>query len=150
MVAPGSLVEQWQDELGKKFNLEFDILTRDMLESSRSGNPFSDRDRLIVRLDVLARNEELQTSSWALASGVSLSAMKPIAMSATYSARGQIYAALSVGQKLGPCMPTSAPHVGDPAQRQRRGFSSSSRRCSTGSLDGGRFRDGVHYSTPRT
>lgn len=56
VVAPGSLVEQWQDELGQKFNLEFDILSRDMIENSRSGNPFSDRDRLIVRLDVLARN----------------------------------------------------------------------------------------------
>ena len=60
IVAPGSLVEQWQDELGQKFNLEFDILTRDMIETSRSGNPFEDRHRLIVRLDVLARNEELQ------------------------------------------------------------------------------------------
>ncbi len=32
VVAPGSLVEQWQDELGEKFGLEFDILTRDMIE----------------------------------------------------------------------------------------------------------------------
>ena len=39
VVAPGSLVEQWQDELGEKFGLEFDILTRDMIETSRSGNP---------------------------------------------------------------------------------------------------------------
>ncbi|WP_370197056.1 SNF2-related protein, partial [Roseibium sp.] len=39
VVAPGSLVEQWQDELGEKFDLEFDILTKDMIESSRSGNP---------------------------------------------------------------------------------------------------------------
>lgn len=31
VVAPGSLVEQWQDELGEKFSLEFDILTRDMI-----------------------------------------------------------------------------------------------------------------------
>ena len=60
IVAPGSLVEQWQDELGEKFGLEFDILTREMLESSRSGNPFEDRDRLIARLDMLARNEALQ------------------------------------------------------------------------------------------
>ena len=36
VVAPGSLVEQWQDELGDKFNLEFDILTRDMIEISRA------------------------------------------------------------------------------------------------------------------
>ena len=49
VVAPGSLVEQWQDELGEKFGLEFDILTRDMIESSRSGNPFDDRDYRIGR-----------------------------------------------------------------------------------------------------
>ena len=42
IVAPGSLVEQWQDELGEKFDLEFDILSRDMIETSRSGNPFND------------------------------------------------------------------------------------------------------------
>lgn len=60
VIAPGSLVEQWQDELGEKFSLEFDILTRDMIEGSRSGNPFNDRNFLIARLDVLARNEELQ------------------------------------------------------------------------------------------
>jgi SNF2 family DNA or RNA helicase len=60
IVAPGSLVEQWQDELGQKFGLEFDILSRDMIETSRSGNAFNDRHRLIARLDVLARNEDLQ------------------------------------------------------------------------------------------
>ena len=60
VVAPGSLVEQWQDELGEKFKLEFDILTRDMVESSRSGNPFNDKNYLIARLDVLARNDDLQ------------------------------------------------------------------------------------------
>ncbi len=60
IIAPGNLVEQWQDELGEKFGLEFDILTRDMIESSRSGNPFDDCGRLIARLDMLARNEELQ------------------------------------------------------------------------------------------
>ncbi|MCY4265160.1 MAG: SNF2-related protein, partial [Gammaproteobacteria bacterium] len=55
VVAPGSLVEQWQDELGEKFNLEFDILSRDIIENSRSGNPFNDRNHLIIRLDMLAR-----------------------------------------------------------------------------------------------
>ena len=45
VVAPGSLVEQWQDELGEKFNLEFDILTNDMIQSSRSGNPFNDKNQ---------------------------------------------------------------------------------------------------------
>ena len=60
VVAPGNLVEQWQDELGEKFGLEFDILTRDMIGGSRSGNPFNDCHRLIARLDMLARNDELQ------------------------------------------------------------------------------------------
>ena len=60
IVAPGGLVEQWQDELGEKFALEFDILSRDMIETSRSGNLFNDRNHLIARLDVLARNENLQ------------------------------------------------------------------------------------------
>ena len=60
IVVPGSLVEQWQDELGQKFNLDFKILSRDMIEGSRSGNPFNDQNLLIARLDVLARNETLQ------------------------------------------------------------------------------------------
>ena len=31
-----------------------------MIETSRSGNAFNDHNRLIARLDVLARNEDLQ------------------------------------------------------------------------------------------
>lgn len=34
IVAPGSLVEQWQDELNDKFHLRFAILTGDQLEAS--------------------------------------------------------------------------------------------------------------------
>ena len=45
IVAPGSLVEQWQDELSEKFDLDFDIVTRDQIEASRTGNPFEERDR---------------------------------------------------------------------------------------------------------
>ncbi len=60
IVAPGSLVDQWQDELEEKFALSFQIVTRDMLRSSYGGNPFQDNDRLILRLDMAARSEELQ------------------------------------------------------------------------------------------
>ena len=59
VVAPGSLVEQWQDELGEKFGLEFDLLTRDMIEASRTANPLAERPLLIARLDMLARDDEL-------------------------------------------------------------------------------------------
>ncbi|GIU92728.1 MAG: hypothetical protein KatS3mg011_1634 [Acidimicrobiia bacterium] len=37
VVAPGSLVEQWQDELWQRFQLPFDILSRDMVEAARAG-----------------------------------------------------------------------------------------------------------------
>jgi superfamily II DNA or RNA helicase len=60
VVAPGSLVEQWQEELSDKFDLRFDILSRDMVEAARTGNPFQERNLLIARLDQLARSEELQ------------------------------------------------------------------------------------------
>ena len=48
IVVPGGLAEQWQDELGEKFGLEFELLTREMVESTRSGNPFEERRRLIA------------------------------------------------------------------------------------------------------
>ena len=60
VIAPGSLVEQWQDELWQKFGLNFEILTKDMIEAARSGNPFGEKPLLIARLDHLSRNEELQ------------------------------------------------------------------------------------------
>lgn len=60
IVAPGNLVEQWQDELAEKFGLSFDALTRDQIESSITGNPFVERSRLIARLDMLARSDELR------------------------------------------------------------------------------------------
>jgi superfamily II DNA or RNA helicase len=59
IVAPGNLVEQWQDELHDKFQLHFGILTRDTIEGARSGNPFEEHPLLIARLDHLARNDEL-------------------------------------------------------------------------------------------
>ena len=59
--APGNLTEQWQDELASKFQLDFRIVTRDMIEASRSGNPFAENDHLIVRLDQISRNEDIQS-----------------------------------------------------------------------------------------
>src|SRR5215203_1011684 len=60
IVAPGNLVEQWQDELSEKFGLHFDTLTRDQIEASVTGNPFVERNRLIVPLDIAARSDELK------------------------------------------------------------------------------------------
>ncbi|MBK7583791.1 MAG: DUF3883 domain-containing protein [Myxococcales bacterium] len=60
IVSPGSLTEQWQDELSEKFGLEFDILTRDMIAAARTANPFESKNLLIARLDQLSRNEDVQ------------------------------------------------------------------------------------------
>jgi SNF2 family DNA or RNA helicase len=51
IIAPGNLVEQWQDELKEKFDLTFDLVSREQIETSVTGNPFIERARLIVRLD---------------------------------------------------------------------------------------------------
>src|SRR6266705_1245746 len=60
IVCPGSLVEQWQDELWRRFQLPFDILTNDALEAARTGNWFLEHDLAIARLDKLSRNEDVQ------------------------------------------------------------------------------------------
>jgi Superfamily II DNA/RNA helicases, SNF2 family len=60
IVAPGSLVDQWQDEMFEKFGLSFTLFSREQVEQSRSGNPFDDFDLLIARVDQLARAEDLQ------------------------------------------------------------------------------------------
>src|SRR3954464_2197672 len=60
VVAPGSLVEQWRDELFEKFGLEFPVYSPLLEQASPSGNPFENHQQLIVRLDQLSRNEELQ------------------------------------------------------------------------------------------
>src|SRR2546426_9771445 len=41
IVCPGSLVEQWQDELNRRFHLPFEIITNDRLEAAPSRNPLA-------------------------------------------------------------------------------------------------------------
>jgi SNF2 family DNA or RNA helicase len=60
IVSPGNLAEQWQDELYRKFNLRFEILSNDRIESAVTGNIFTEANLCIVRLDKLSRNEEIQ------------------------------------------------------------------------------------------
>ena len=60
IVCPGGLAEQWQDELYRRFNLPFEILTNDALEAARTGNWFMETDLVIARLDKLSRNEDVQ------------------------------------------------------------------------------------------
>jgi superfamily II DNA or RNA helicase len=60
IVCPGSLAEQWQDELYRRFHLPFEILTNDKLEAARTGDWFLETNLVIARLDKLSRNEAVQ------------------------------------------------------------------------------------------
>lgn len=146
VVAPGSLVEQWQDELGNKFALEFDILSKDMIETSRSGNVFNDRNRMIARLDVLSRNEDLQQKLAASTEWDLIICDEAHRMSASFFGGEVKYTKrYQLGQQLGQMcrhllLMTATPHNGKEEDFQ----------LFMALLDGdrfeGRFRDGVHYA----
>jgi len=48
IVCPGSLAEQWQDELYRRFHLPFEIFTNDKLEAARTGNWFMETNLVIA------------------------------------------------------------------------------------------------------
>ena len=60
VVCPGNLVEQWQDELYRRFHLPFEIMTNDKYEAARTGNWFNENPLAVCRLDKLSRNEDVQ------------------------------------------------------------------------------------------
>jgi len=60
IVCPGGLAEQWQDELYRRFNLRFEILTNDKLQAAATGNWFAETNLVIARLDKLSRDESAQ------------------------------------------------------------------------------------------
>ncbi|MCB1255846.1 MAG: DEAD/DEAH box helicase family protein [Microthrixaceae bacterium] len=70
VVAPGGLVEQWQDELFFKFGLRFEILTTERVDASLTSNVFDLGNLLIARMDQVARNDDLlaqlRDSQWDL------------------------------------------------------------------------------------
>ncbi|WP_020558462.1 helicase-related protein [Thiofilum flexile] len=70
IISPGSLTEQWQDELLEKFGVTFEIFSHEKQEQCASGNYFDEADQLICRLDQLSRNqgyqEKLKLTEWDL------------------------------------------------------------------------------------
>ena len=144
IVAPGNLVEQWQDELAEKFGLRFDALTRDQIESSVTGNPFIERSRLIVRLDMAARSDDLKAKLLAAPEWDLVICDEAHRMSASYFG-GEVKE--TQRHKLGKLLGTRArnlllmsatPHNGKEADFQ----------LFIGLLDAdrfeGRFREGIH------
>ena len=147
IVCPGSLAEQWQDELYRRFHLPFEILTNDKLEAARTGNWFLETNLVIARLDKLSRNENVQQKlqapdcRWDLV--VCDEAHK---MSATvFGGETKYTKRYRLGQLLSTLtrhflLMTATPHNGKEADFQ----------LFMALLDGdrfeGRFRDGVHVA----
>ncbi|MGA8030567.1 MAG: helicase-related protein [Bryobacteraceae bacterium] len=143
IVCPGNLAEQWQDELYQRFQLPFEILTNDKLESAHTGNWFSENSMIICRLDKLSRNEDVQAklanTDWDLV--VCDEAHK---MSASFfGAEVKYTRRYRLGQLLGQLtrhllLMTATPHNGKPEDFQLFMALLDSDRFE------GRSRDGVH------
>ena len=145
VVCPGSLAEQWQDELYRRFNLPFEILTNDNLEAARTGNWFLETHFVIARLDKLSRNEDVQHKLQAPEAGWDLIVCDEAhKMSATFFGGEARYTKrYRLGQLLSGLtrhflLMTATPHNGKETDFQ----------LFMALLDGdrfeGRFRDGAH------
>src|SRR6202051_3029609 len=144
IVAPGSLVEQWQEEMAEKFSLGFDILSRDQIDASITGNPFVEKNRLILRLDMAARSDELKAKLQAAPDWDLIICDEAHRMAASYFG-GEVKETqrYKLGKLLGGrtrnlLLMTATPHNGKEADFQ----------LFMGLLDAdrfeGRFREGVH------
>jgi superfamily II DNA or RNA helicase len=148
IVSPGSLTEQWQDELSEKFDLDFELLSRGMLDASRTANPFEQKNLLIARLDQLSRNEDVQQRLKAAPEWDLIVCDEAHRMSAHYNGGEVSYTQrYRLGQLLGEhcrnfLLMTATPHNGRDDDFQ----------LFMALLDGdrfeGRFRPGVHAADP--
>lgn len=59
IVAPGGLVEQWREEPSQKFDLHFEVFSRQMVDKAHGLNVFAEHPFLSVRMDQLSRSEDL-------------------------------------------------------------------------------------------
>jgi len=139
------LGEQWQDELYRRFQLSFEILTNDKLEAARTGNWFLENNLVIARLDKLSRNEDVQQKLQAPeCRWTSWCATRRTNCQPHFLRGDQVHEALSpratpLGLTRHFLLMTATPHNGKEEDFQ----------LFMALLDGdrfeGRFRDGVHH-----
>jgi superfamily II DNA or RNA helicase len=144
IVAPGGLVAQWREELHEKFDLSFDIITKEDLDSTDFGDVFQNKPLLLGRVDQLARREELEPrlrqAHWDL-----VVVDEAHRMSAHYSGEVKRTKKYQLGQLLGSTarhflLMTATPHAGKEADFQLFLALLDSDRFE------GQYRDGVHTS----
>jgi superfamily II DNA or RNA helicase len=147
VVAPGSLVEQWQEELYDKFGLRFELLTRSLVDATLDPTVFERYPLLIARMDQLSRADDLraqlEASDWDL-----VVVDEAHRMSAHwFGAELKTTKRYQLGQLLGRVtrhllLMTATPHAGKQEDFQ----------LFLALLDGdrfeGRYRDGVHSVDP--
>ncbi|MCY3564646.1 MAG: helicase-related protein, partial [Gammaproteobacteria bacterium] len=148
IIAPGSLVEQWQDELNDKFDLPFAIMSREQIEASVTGNSFAEHPLLIARLDMLSRNDDLKAKLEAAPEWDLVVCDEAHRMSASFFGNEVKYTKrFQLGALAGRIarhflLMTATPHNGKEADFQ----------LFLGLLDAdrfeGRFREGVHKVDP--
>jgi len=142
IVAPGSLVSQWREELYEKFDLRFEIITKEHLDSVDFGDVFQTTPLLLGRVDQLARRDDLvprlRAAQWDL-----VVVDEAHRMSAHYSGEVKRTKKYQLGQLLGSTarhflLMTATPHAGKEADFQLFLALLDSDRFE------GQYRDGVH------
>ncbi len=148
VVVPGNLTAQWQEELRDKFNLHFDIVTKDDLDAIGSVDVFERKRLLIARVDQIARRREeleahLRRAEWDLV------VVDEAHRMAAHFWGDEVRKTLryQLGELLGATtqhllLMTATPHNGKEEDFQLF--------CALLDSDqfAGRFRDGVHASDP--
>ena len=148
VIAPGNLTAQWQEELRDKFDLQFDIVTKDDLDAVASVNVFENKRLLIARVDQIARRREelepyLRRADWDLV------VVDEAHRMAAHFWGDEVRKTLryQLGELLGAVaqhllLMTATPHNGKEEDFQLF--------CALLDSDqfAGRFRDGVHASDP--
>jgi superfamily II DNA or RNA helicase len=147
IVAPGSLVEQWQEELHDRFGLTFELLTRSMIDASVDATLFEHHPLLIARMDQLSRSDELrgqlEGSDWDLVVVDEAHRMSAHYFSGELKTTKRYQLGLLLGRVTRHLLlMTATPHAGKQEDFQ----------LSLALLDGdrfeGRYRDGVHAVEP--
>ncbi len=119
VVCPGSLAEQWQDELYRRFHLPFEILTNDKLEAARTGKlVLGNQSRHCpARQALTQRRRPAKASSSRLSLGSRRLRRSPQDVCDLLLRGDQVHQAIPIGATAFQSHPPLSAHDSDTAQR---------------------------------